>query len=73
MSGIPEGKDYKAYLNPDSLKEVDALAEPGLLEDNSGIAVQFERNGYYIKDKDSTPELPVFNRATRTQEQFLRE
>ena len=70
MSGIPEGKDYKAYLNPDSLKEVDALAEPGLLEDASGIAVQFERNGYYIKDKDSTPELPVFNRATGLKSSF---
>ena len=70
MSGIPEGKDYKAYLNPDSLKEVDALAEPGLLDDASGIAVQFERNGYYIKDKDSTPELPVFNRATGLKSSF---
>ena len=70
MSGIPEGKDYKAYLNPDSLREVDALAEPGLLEDASGIAVQFERNGYYIKDKDSAPGLPVFNRATGLKSSF---
>ena len=49
---------------------MDALAEPGLLEDASGIAVQFERNGYYIKDKDSTSELPVFNRATGLKSSF---
>jgi len=25
--------------------------------------MQFERNGYYVADPDSTPELPVFNRT----------
>ena len=53
MGGIPEGEDYKSYLNPESLIEIDALAEPALMEDDSAIAVQFERNGYYIKDRDS--------------------
>lgn len=70
MGGIPEGKDYKDYLNPDSLIETDALAEPGMADDDSGIAVQFERNGYYIKDKDSTPGHPVFNRAVGLKSSF---
>ena len=29
----------------------------------AGSVVQFERLGYYAKDTDSTPELPVFNRT----------
>ncbi|MCR5276927.1 MAG: glutamine--tRNA ligase/YqeY domain fusion protein [Bacteroidales bacterium] len=64
MSQVPEDKDYKDFLNPDSLVLGTGYAEPALLEDKSGIAVQFERTGYYIKDKDSTPDHPVYNRTT---------
>ena len=64
MSDIPEDKDYKDFLNPDSLVIGKGYAEPAILDDNSGIAVQFERVGYYYKDPDSTPEHPVFNRTT---------
>jgi len=70
MGGIPEGQDYKNYLNPDSLKVVEALAEPALLEDKGDIAVQFERNGYYKLDSDSTPEHPVLNKATGLKSSF---
>ncbi|MBR5250185.1 MAG: glutamine--tRNA ligase/YqeY domain fusion protein [Bacteroidales bacterium] len=71
MGGIPEGQDYKSYLNPESLVVVPcAYAEPALLEDRSGIAVQFERNGYYAVDPDSTPDHPVFNRATGLKSSF---
>ena len=64
MSDIPEDKDYKDFLNPDSLVIGKGYAEPAILDDNSGIAVQFQRVGYYYKDPDSTPEHPVFNRTT---------
>lgn len=70
MGGIPEGQDYKSYLNPDSLIVKEAFVEPNLLEDNSGIAVQFERNGYFVKDADSTPEKYVFNKATGLKSSF---
>lgn len=70
MGNIPEGKDYKDYLNPDSLIVKEALVEPALLEDNSGIAVQFERNGYYAKDPDSTKDLLVFNKVTGLKSSF---
>ena len=70
MDSIPEGKDYKDYLNPGSLVVRQAYAEPALLEDNSGIAVQFERTGYFVKDKDSTPEHPVFNRTVGLKDGF---
>lgn len=52
MDQIPEGKDYKDYLNPESMIVKTAYTEPALAEDRSGIAVQFERVGYFVKDKD---------------------
>ena len=70
MSQVPEDKDYKDFLNPDSLIVAKGYAEPALLEDASGIAVQFERTGYYVKDKDSTPEHPVFNKTTALKDSY---
>ena len=70
MDQIPEGTDYKEYLNPDSMNIVTGYAEPALLEDNSGIAVQFERLGYFAKDQDSTPEKFVFNKTTGLKDTF---
>ena len=70
MSQVPEDKDYKDFLNPDSLSVTEGYAEPALLEDNSGIAVQFERTGYYVKDKDSTTELAVFNKTTALKDSY---
>ena len=70
MSKVPEDKDYKDFLNPDSLVVTKAYAEPALLDDNSGIAVQFERTGYYVKDKDSTSSDPVFNKTTSLKDSY---
>jgi glutaminyl-tRNA synthetase len=70
MSQVPEDMDYKDFLNPDSLNIGKGYAEPALLEDNSGIAVQFERTGYYVLDKDSTPEHPVFNKTTALKDSY---
>lgn len=70
MSQVPEDKDYKDFLNPQSLVLGKGYAEPALLEDNSGIAVQFERDAYYFKDPDSTPEHPVFNRTATLKDSY---
>lgn len=70
MGGIPEDKDYKDYLNPLSLRVVESYAEPALLEDNSGIAVQFERTGYFVADRDNTPEKPVFNQTVPLKDSY---
>ena len=70
MSQVPEDKDYKDFLNPESLVLVKGYAEPALLEDASGLAVQFERTGYYVKDKDSTAEHPVFNKTTALKDSY---
>lgn len=70
MSQVPEDKDYKDFLNPESLVLGEGLAELALLEDQSGIAVQFERTGYYIKDEDSTPQRPVFNKTVSLKDSY---
>ena len=70
MSQVPEDKDYKDFLNPESLVIGKGYAEPALLEDASGIAVQFERTGYYVQDPDSTPEHPVFNKTTALKDSY---
>ena len=70
MSQVPEDKDYKDFLNPESLVLGKGYAEPALLSDASGIAVQFERTGYYVADKDSTPDHPVFNKTTALKDSY---
>ncbi len=63
MDDIPEGKDYKDYLNSLSLQLSKAYLEPELANVQAGTNVQFERMGYFVPDKDSKPEKPVFNRT----------
>jgi glutaminyl-tRNA synthetase len=70
MSQVPEDKDYKDFLNPESLVVSKGYAEPALLDDASGIAVQFERVGYFYKDPDSTPEHPIFNKTVSLKDSF---
>ncbi|MGW8257483.1 MAG: glutamate--tRNA ligase family protein, partial [Thermoguttaceae bacterium] len=62
---VPEGLDYRANLNPNSLKVLPVCyCEPSLKNAASGSRFQFERLGYFCVDSlDSTPEKLVFNRT----------
>ncbi len=70
MSQVPEDKDYKDFLNPESLVVRKGWAEPALLDDASGLAVQFERVGYFKKDPDSTPDHLIMNKTTSLKDSF---
>jgi glutaminyl-tRNA synthetase len=60
----PDAASFAADLNPNSLEIIaDARVEPALAATNSDDAVQFERQGYFCRDRDSTPGRPVFNRT----------
>ncbi|MDR2573675.1 MAG: glutamine--tRNA ligase/YqeY domain fusion protein [Desulfovibrio sp.] len=59
----PEGGTFLDNVNPHSLRIARGLLEPALANIGTGVSVQFERLGYFCKDKDSTPEMPVFNRT----------
>jgi glutaminyl-tRNA synthetase len=71
---VPEGADYKANLNPTSL-EVLALCrvEPSLAGAAVGSRYQFERQGYFCVDPDSTPGALVFNRSVSLRDSWAKE
>ncbi|MGQ9591763.1 MAG: glutamine--tRNA ligase/YqeY domain fusion protein [Planctomycetota bacterium] len=64
VSGLPEGADWKANLNPRSLETLRGCRlEPSLAGASPGARYQFERLGYFCADgKDSRPGNLVFNR-----------
>jgi len=72
-AGDPD-KDYKEYLNTDSLKVIpNALAELEINNAEIGERFQFLRQGYFCKDKDSTPERPVFNRIVPLRDSWAKQ
>lgn len=67
------GKDFKAVLNPDSLRVVMGYVEPTLAAVNAGERFQFERHGYFCADiKDHTPERTVFNRIAGLKDSWIK-
>ena len=65
--------DFLADLNPRSLEVLsDCRVEPELAAAAPGEAVQFERQGYFCRDPDSTPERPVFNRTVALRDTWAR-
>ncbi|HWV95708.1 MAG TPA: glutamine--tRNA ligase/YqeY domain fusion protein [Xanthobacteraceae bacterium] len=70
----PDAANFAADLNPDSLEVLrDARIEPALATANSEAVVQFERQGYFVRDRDSTPERPVFNRTIGLRDSFAKD
>jgi glutaminyl-tRNA synthetase len=61
---VPEGQDYLANLNPNSLVVLKGCKlEPKLATASIGDRFQFERLGYFCVDKESRSESLVFNRS----------
>jgi glutaminyl-tRNA synthetase len=60
---VEEGKDFKEFLNPGSLKTVESYIEPGIRSAMAGDKFQFQRQGYFCLDPDSTGDRMVFNRT----------
>ncbi|MFP4603447.1 MAG: glutamine--tRNA ligase/YqeY domain fusion protein [Halochromatium sp.] len=60
----PGERDFREDLNPESLRTLGgAMLEPSLAEAEPGARFQFEREGYFVVDPDSTPARPIFNRT----------
>ncbi|HEX5999753.1 MAG TPA: glutamine--tRNA ligase/YqeY domain fusion protein [Hyphomicrobiaceae bacterium] len=60
----PDAANFAADLNPNSLDVLTGCkVEPALAADTAGAAVQFERQGYFYRDHESTPGRLVFNRT----------
>ena len=61
---IDEGKDFKEFLNPNSLEILNnCQVEPNLLNAKKGDIFQFEREGYFCVDPLSDENKIVFNRT----------
>ena len=70
---VEEGKDWKDYLNPNSLKVLSSCRiEPRLKNAPAGTMYQFERLGYFCVDPDSTAEKPVFNRIVTLRDEWAK-
>lgn len=72
----PEGdkeKDFKAFINPDSLEILTgSKVEPGLRSASVLEHFQFERQGYFNVDPDSTPEKLIFNKTVGLRDNWAR-
>jgi glutaminyl-tRNA synthetase len=60
----PDTGDFSRDLNPESLEVLtNCRLERALASVELGETIQFERQGYFCRDIDSTAERPVFNRT----------
>ncbi len=68
------GENFAADLNPNSLEVLaGARLEPALADAKPEVPVQFERQGYFCLDRESTPGHPVFIRTIGLRDTFARD
>jgi len=66
-------KGFMEFVNPNSLKTINAFVEPSLSEAKAGERFQFQRLGYFNVDDDSTPERLVFNKTVGLRDSWLKQ
>ena len=65
--------DFRDTLNPDSLKVLHpCFVEPGLMHAQPGEVFQFERQGYFCVDPDSTEGNLIFNRTAALRDSWAK-
>jgi glutaminyl-tRNA synthetase len=70
---VPEGQEFTANLNPNSLETLTAAKlEPSLASAKPGDRYQFERLGYFCADPDSTSEKLIFNRTVQLRDTWAK-
>jgi glutaminyl-tRNA synthetase len=68
---VENDADFTTNLNPDSLEVITScFVEPSLAEVKPGDRYQFERQGYFCVDLDSTSEGLVFNRTVKLKDSW---
>ncbi|HHJ14831.1 MAG TPA: glutamine--tRNA ligase/YqeY domain fusion protein [Gammaproteobacteria bacterium] len=67
------GGSFLDHLNPESLRTLTRCClEPSLAEAVPGAFFQFERQGYFCRDPDTSHGLPVFNRIVTLRDSWAR-
>ena len=64
--------DFLDDLNPNSLAVVSSVLEPALADTGMGNIVQFERQGYFCLDPDSSDDTLVFNRTVALRDSWAK-
>lgn len=63
LNDLEEGKEFINYVNPNSLQIIEtAKAETSLKDAKVGMRFQFEREGYFVVDPETSGGKQVFNR-----------
>ena len=71
--GAEGGRDFKAYLNPNSLEMLRSCrVEPSLAGAAPACRYQFERQGYFCVDPDSSHDALVFNRTVQLRDTWAK-
>ena len=66
-------RDFIDDINPNSLEVLtNCKIEPDLLTLDETTPIQFERLGYFYKDLDSGPDLPVYNRTISLRDTWIK-
>ncbi len=66
--------DFKEFINPDSLKVVNAYVEKAAVLAAPESHFQFERLGYFVADRyDHSATRPVFNRSVGLKDSWAKQ
>jgi glutaminyl-tRNA synthetase len=69
----PNTADFATELNPNSLEILrDCRLEPAIATANDAAPIQFERQGYFVRDADSKPGSLVFNRTVGLRDSYAK-
>ena len=69
-----DGKTFVDWINPQSLEVLQGCKlEPSLAGVASGSRFQFERQGYFCADPDSSAGTPVFNRTVSLKDSWTKQ
>jgi len=66
-------KDFMEFINPNSLKTINAFVEPSLADAKVGERFQFQRLGYFNVDDDSTSDKLVFNKTVGLRDSWAKQ
>ncbi|UKM65555.1 glutamine--tRNA ligase/YqeY domain fusion protein [Flavobacteriaceae bacterium GSB9] len=76
MDEAPDGhqdKDFMEFLNPNSLKTIEAFVEPSLKKAEIGDRFQFQRLGYFNVDQDTSAAQLVFNKTVGLRDSWAKQ
>tara|TARA_R110002073_G_scaffold56835_17_gene144577 strand:- start:6848 stop:8848 length:2001 start_codon:yes stop_codon:yes gene_type:complete len=66
-------RDFIEFVNPNSLKIINAFVEPSLADAKVGERFQFQRLGYFNVDEDTTSTKLIFNKTVGLRDSWTKQ